>query len=117
MEGSTYPEGALPAPVSRTPIVAAPVALLIGGAIATGVWWLTDNDVNVLPEPETATKVIVAQPGTAGQGTAAKDEAKTAAAIAGLSAADAPGARYGTSQYRELPAYPSGPGPGAAQGR
>jgi hypothetical protein len=125
MQGSTYPEGALPAPVSRTPIVAALLALLVGGAIATGVWWLTDNDVNVLPEPATETKVIVAQPAAPGSGTAAKDEAKVAAAVGGTKMAVDPStgfARYGTSQYRpavteppmaEYPAYPTPSGPGA----
>ena len=83
MQGGTYPGGALPAPTSRTPIIAALIALVVGGAIATGIWWLTDNDVSLLPEADTATKVIVAQPGTAGAGTAVKDEASVAATLGG----------------------------------
>ncbi len=83
MQESTYPGGtaALPAAPSKKPIVAALVALIVGGAAATGVWWLTDNDVDILPEP--ATKVIVTQPVEPGAGTAAKDEAAIAAAVGG----------------------------------
>jgi hypothetical protein len=66
---------------SRTPIIAAIAALVIGGAIATGVWWLTDNDVDILPEADTATRVIVSSPVEPGSGTIAKDEARLAAAI------------------------------------
>jgi hypothetical protein len=66
---------------SRTAIIAAIAALVIGGAIATGVWWLTDNDVDILPEADTATRVIVSSPVEPGSGTIAKDEARLAAAI------------------------------------
>jgi hypothetical protein len=60
--------------------VAALVALLVGGAIATGVWWLTDNDVDLLPDP--ATRVIVADtPTTPSDGVMAKNEAGVAAAV------------------------------------
>jgi hypothetical protein len=82
MQEPTYPGGtaALPAAPSKKPIVAALVALLVGGAIATGVWWLTDNDVDVLPDP--ATHVIVADtPVTPSGGVMAKDEAAVAAAV------------------------------------
>jgi hypothetical protein len=85
MQGGNYPGGALPAPISRTPVVAALVALVVGAAAATGIWWLTDNDVSILPEP--ATKVIVAQPGEPGAGAAAKNEAGVAAAVSGSSVA------------------------------
>jgi hypothetical protein len=122
---------------SRTPVVAAIAALLVGGAIASGVWWLTDNDVSILPESEPATRVIVAQPVEPGAGTAAKNEAGVAAAVSGLAVepgagtaakdeagtASAVGSLYGTSQYRAevnpstgYPAYPipeSPNGPGA----
>jgi hypothetical protein len=78
--------------------VAALVALLVGGAIATGVWWLTDNDVDLLPDP--ATHVIVADTPIAPTGAvAAKNEAGVAAAISGDSSA---GTQYGTSQYRPV---------------
>jgi hypothetical protein len=130
MHGGTYPGRALP--TQRGPAIAALVALLVGGAIATGIWWLTDNDVDLLPEP--ATKVIVTQPVEPGAGTAAKDEGAVAAAVGGAylsavpqrstgypapdrTAADAPtsqgitraaarakaGSAYGTSQYRVDP--------------
>jgi hypothetical protein len=78
--------------------VAALVALLVGGAIATGVWWLTDNDVDLLPDP--ATHVIVADTPIAPTGAvAAKNETGVAAAISGDSSA---GTQYGTSQYRPV---------------
>jgi hypothetical protein len=133
---STHAEVSHPLP-SRTPVVAAIAALLIGGAIATGVWWLTDNDVSILPESEPVTRVIVAQPVEPGAGTAAKNEAGVAAAVSGLAVepttgtaakdeagtAAAVGSQYGTSQYRaevnpspDYPAYPtpeSQNGPGA----
>ena len=134
---STHAEVSHPLP-SRTPVVAAIAALLIGGAIATGVWWLTDNDVSILPESEPVTRVIVAQPIQPGAGTAAKNEAGVAAAVGGLAAGEpgagtaakdeagaaaAVGSLYGTSQYRVevnpstgYPAYPtpeSQNGPGA----
>ena len=125
---STHAEVSHPLP-SRTPVVAAIVALLIGGAIATGVWWLTDNDVSILPESEPVTRTIVVQPVEPGAGTAAKNEAGVAAAVGGLAAVE-PGAGaaakdeakaaavvgspYGTSQYRAevnpstgYPAYPT----------
>jgi hypothetical protein len=132
----THAEVAHPHVPSRAPVVAAIAALLIGGAIATGVWWLTDNDVNILPQPEpAATRVIVTQPVQPGAGTAAKNEAGVAAAIGGLAAqpgagtaakdesgtAAAVGSQYGTSQYRAevnpstgYPAYPS-PTPDTSQ--
>jgi hypothetical protein len=89
----------------------------VGGAIATGVWWLTDNDVNILPESEPVTRVIVTQPVQPGAGTAAKNEAGVAAAISGLAVepgagtaakdeagtAAAVGSLYGTAQYRVNP--------------
>jgi hypothetical protein len=134
----THAEVAHPHVPSRAPVVAAIAALLVGGAIATGVWWLTDNDVNILPESEPATRVIVTQPVQPGAGTAAKDEAGVAAAVGGVAvvepgagtaakdeagAAAAVGSLYGTSQYRAevnpstgYPAYPtpeSENGPGA----
>jgi hypothetical protein len=124
----THAEVTHPHVPSRTPVVAAIAALLLGGAIATGVWWLTDNDVNLLPESDPATRVIVTQPVAPGAGTAAKNEAGVAAAIGGLPAepgagtaakdeagtAAAVGSQYSTSQYRAevnpstgYPAYPS----------
>jgi hypothetical protein len=103
---------------SRTPVVAAIAALLVGGAIATGVWWLTDNDVNILPQPEpAATKVIVSQPVEPGAGTAVKDEAAVAAAISGTSRVDVnpstgyPAYPLPSSGY---PSYPS-PSPDSSQ--
>jgi hypothetical protein len=131
----THAEVPHPHVPSRAPVVAAIAALLIGGAIATGVWWLTDNDVNLLPESEPATRVIVTQPVEPGAGTAAKNEAGVAAAVGGLGAetgagtaakdeagtAAAVGSLYGTSQYRVdvnpstgYPAYPS-PTPDSGQ--
>jgi hypothetical protein len=104
MQSIRYPEGALPAPVSRAPIIAALVALLVGGAIATGIWWLTDNDVDVFP---TDTKVIVTQPVEPSEGTAAKNEAGTAAAVGG---SEVPSERFGATQYR----YDGGPEEGSA---
>jgi hypothetical protein len=83
MEASSRVDGtAVPtvAP-SRNAIVAALVALLVGGAIATGIWWLTDNDVDILPEPATTTKVIVSPSVEPGAGTAVKNEAAVAAVI------------------------------------
>jgi hypothetical protein len=59
--------------------VAALVALLVGGAVATGIWWLTDNDVDILPDP--ATHVIVSPSVETGAGVAAKNEAGVAAAV------------------------------------
>jgi hypothetical protein len=113
----THAEVAHPQLPSRTPVVAAIAALLVGGAIATGVWWLTDNDVNILPQSEPATRVIVTQPVQPGAGTAAKNEAGVAAAVGGLAVqpgagtaaknesgtAAAVGSQYGTSQYRVNP--------------
>ena len=115
---------------SRTPVVVAIVALLVGGAIATGVWWLTDNDVNILPESEPVTKVILAQPVEPGAGSAAKNEAGVAAAVGGVAVAEpgagtaakneagtaaAVGSQYGTSQYRvevnPSTGYPAHPTP------
>ena len=115
---------------SRTPVVVAIVALLVGGAIATGVWWLSDNDVNILPESEPVTRVIVAQPVQPGAGTAAKNEAGVAAAVSGVALAEpgagtagkdeagtaaAVGSQYGTSQYRvevnPSTGYPADPAP------
>jgi hypothetical protein len=61
--------------------------------------------VNILPESEPVTRVIVTQPVQPGAGTASKDEAAVAAAISepvpggGLSV----GQQYGTSQYRVDP--------------
>jgi hypothetical protein len=117
MHEGVYPDSSasLPAPfLSRRPIIAALVALVVGGAIATGVWWLTDNDADVLPQAATETRVIVAQPAEPGEGTAAKNEAGVAAAVGnqsvtageGTAAKDeagtaaSVGSRYGTSQYR-----------------
>jgi hypothetical protein len=100
MQESTYPSGtaALPAAPSKKPIVAALVALIVGGAAATGVWWLTDNDVDLLPDP--ATRVIVADTPVAPIGeVAVKNEAGVAAAISGVSSA---GTQYGTSQHRPV---------------
>jgi hypothetical protein len=125
----THAEVPHPHVPSRAPVVAAIAALLVGGAIATGVWWLTDNDVNILPESEPATRVIVTQPVEPGAGTAAKNEAGVAAAVGGLAAAPGAGTaakneagvaaaisgsvagesglsvgqRYGTAQYRVDP--------------
>jgi hypothetical protein len=106
---------------SRTPIIAAIAALVVGGAIATGVWWLTDNDVDILPQADSATRVIVSPTVQPGAGTAVKNEAVTAAAV-GVAPVNAPGTdvapgsgtaakneagaaaavgtQYGTSQYR-----------------
>jgi hypothetical protein len=127
MQGTpTHAEVPHPHLPSRTPVVAAIAALLVGGAIASGVWWLTDNDVNILPESEPVTKVIVTQPVEPGAGTATKNEAGVAAAISGPVANEgglSAGQLYGTSQYRievnpstGYPAYPtpdSPNGPGA----
>jgi hypothetical protein len=85
---NTHGTVALPAAPSKKPIIAAIAALLVGGAIATGIWWLTDNDVDILPEP--ATHVIVSPSVETGAGVAAKNEAGVAAAV-------------GTSQYRVNP--------------
>jgi hypothetical protein len=114
MQGSTYPEGALPAPVSRTPIVAAIVALVVGGAIATGIWWLTDNDVDVLSEP--ATKVIVAEPGVPSEGVMAKDEARTAAMISGSAITVNPSTGFASDQTFGTSQYRSGVNEGTADG-
>jgi hypothetical protein len=79
MEASS---GALRAPPSRAPVVGAILALLVGGAIATAVWWLTDNDVDLSPDP--VTHVIVADTPVAPTGAvAAKNEAGVAAAVGG----------------------------------
>jgi hypothetical protein len=83
---------------SRRPVVAAIAALLIGGATATAVWWLTDNEVNVLPESEPVTRVIVTQPVEPGAGTAANNEAGVAAAVGGLPVAQ---------PLDRLPRYPT----------
>jgi hypothetical protein len=113
MQEPTYPGGtaALPAAPSKKPIVAALVALLVGGAIATGVWWLTDNDVDLLPDP--ATRVIVADtPTTPSDGVMAKNEAGVAAAVGGDSSLDTrfEGLPGGAAQYDANPstgqAYP-----------
>jgi hypothetical protein len=102
----THAEVPHPHVPSRAPVVAAIAALLVGGAIATGVWWLTDNDVNILPESEPVTRVIMTQPVEPGAGTAAKNEAGVAAAISGAVAGESGlsvGQRYGTAQYRVDP--------------
>jgi hypothetical protein len=127
MQEPTYPGGtaALPAAPSKKPIVAALVALLVGGAIATGVWWLTDNDVDVLPDP--ATRVIVADtPTTPSDGVMAKNEAGVAAAVgspatradsptSSLSGVDGSASQYsGVKDYSKNGAtgdYPTGQAP------
>jgi hypothetical protein len=87
MEGSAY---AVPRTVSPGRAISAGLAALaIGGAVATGAWWLTDNDVDTLANP--ATHVIVADTPTAPTGAvAAKDEAAVAAAVGGNDRADSP---------------------------
>jgi hypothetical protein len=117
----THAEVPHPPLPSRTPVVAAIAALLIGGAIATGVWWLTDNDVNLLPESEPATRVIVTQPVEPGAGTATKNEAGVAAAISGPVAGESglsAGQHHGTTVYRVNPStgYASPAGPPSSSG-
>jgi hypothetical protein len=113
----THAEVPHPHVPSQAPVVAAIAALLIGGAIATGAWWLTDNDVNLLPESDPATRVITTQPVAPGAGTAAKNEAGVAAAISGTSRVDVnpstgyPAYPLPSSGY---PAYPS-PSPDSSQ--
>jgi hypothetical protein len=114
MQGAAAPP-IQPVVPSRKPIAAALVALIAGGAIATGVWWLTDNDVDILPQPDSVTRVIVSPSVEPGSGTVAKNEAQTAAAV-GVSppviatgtgtavkneagSAAAIGSQHGTSQY------------------
>ena len=80
MQGAAAPP-IQPVVPSRKPIAAALVALIAGGAIATGVWWLTDNDVDILPQPDSVTRVIVSPSVEPGSGTVAKNEAQTAAAV------------------------------------
>jgi hypothetical protein len=110
MEAHAHAGGAAaPTLLSRNAIVAAIVALLVGGAIATSVWWLTDNDVDILPASEPATHVIVADtPVQPSAGVAAKDEAGLAAAIGGQKQQDAQAGSTGTR-------YDGGPEEGAAQ--
>jgi hypothetical protein len=62
----------LPAPQSQRTLVASLVALVLGAAIATGVWAVADDDGN----------------------------ASTGGGSAPSPAAENPGSQYGTSQYR-----------------
>jgi hypothetical protein len=93
-----------PAPfLSRRSIATAVVALVVGAGAAVGIYTLVDDDA------QPASRVIVTTPVTPGEGTAAKNEAGMAAAIAGGYGYDADGQygadgqRYGTSQYRVNP--------------
>jgi hypothetical protein len=102
MQESAYPAGAvaLPRAPSRTPIIAAIVALLVGAGITAGAFLLTDGDTT------TTTRTIVSTPVSPGEGTALKDEAATAAAVG--KPAPVPQTlggqeQYGTSQYRVDP--------------
>jgi hypothetical protein len=106
---STHPGVVLPAPglLSRNTILALLVALLIGAGLAVGTYAVLDDEATVEP------RVIVSTPVTPGEGTAAKNEAATAVAVAaapvvsaGTAAKDeaataaSVGQQYGTAQYR-----------------
>ena len=95
MQERIYPDGtaAVHAPW-RTPLIAALVALLVGAAIASGVFLLADSD--------TTKTVVVSKPAPQAQTQtqAGSSESTVAATITGADA----GALYGTSQYRALPA-------------
>jgi hypothetical protein len=107
MRPTTYPDGTLAQPrlpSLRWPIIGGLLALLIGGAIATGIYLLTDDDAVVSADPSV---VVVGPPS---KGVMAKDEATVAAAVVpapGIVVNPSTGFAYGTSQYR-VPGGPSG---------
>jgi hypothetical protein len=69
--------------VPSTKTVAVPlVALVLGAAAATGAYALID-DGTIDVQPSTSKVIVIDKLAQPGQGTAAKDEAGTAAAIAG----------------------------------
>src|SRR5688500_14922986 len=81
-QGGTMQYAARLPSVPSPKTVAVPlVALVLGAAAATGAYALIDD--GTIDQPSTSKVIVVDKPAQPGQGVAAKDEAGTAAAIAG----------------------------------
>jgi hypothetical protein len=74
----------LPSVPSPKSVAVPLVALVIGAAAATGAYALIDNNEQVAQAPSNV--IVLDAPAPASEGTSAKNEAGTAAAIGGVSA-------------------------------